>query len=302
MKIRIFAYCTFVLLACAGISRAQTTDTLEKIRQTGVVTLGVRESSGLGYSLGDGKYVGFHTEIAKQIVEDLSKKIGRPIRINYLPITSANRIPLVQNGTYDFECGSTTNNRAREQEAAFAYTTYVEDIRIAVKKNSGIRSIPDLNGKTVVTTTGTTSVQTLRHSKRAEKLKFNEIRGKDHVDSFLLLQSGRADAFVMDASILAANISKSSRPADFIILDDVLSVEPIACMLRLKDDNLKTAINDSIVRQIKDGSMEKLYNKWFLQPIPPTQTVIGLPLSQSTRDAWEHPNSSPMEDYAQNRH
>jgi glutamate/aspartate transport system substrate-binding protein len=173
-------------------------------------------------------------------------------------------------------------------------------VRIAVRKNSGIKSIADLNGKTVVTTTGTTSVQTLRRNKRAENLKFNEIRGKDHIDSFLLLQSGRADAFVMDGSILAANISKSHRPEEFVILDDVLSVEPIACMLRLNDDRLKTAINDSIVRQIRDGSIEKLYNKWFMQPIPPTQTVVGLPLSESTRNAWEHPNSKPMEDYPEN--
>lgn len=302
MKTRVFACAAAILIALTGTSMAQNTDTLEKIRQTGTITLGVRESSGLGYSLGNGKYVGFHTEMAEHIIDDLSKKIGRPVRINYLPITSANRIPLVQNGTYDFECGSTTNNRARAKEAAFAYTTYVEEVRIAVKKNSGIRNIADLENKTVATTTGTTSVQTLRHNKRARNLKFNEIRGKDHIDSFLLLQSGRADAFVMDASIIAANISKSPNSKEFVILDDILSVEPIACMLRLHDDNLKQAINDSIVRQIKDGSLKKLYNKWFLQPIPPTGTVVGLPLSGSTQDAWKNPNDKPMEEYPENGH
>ncbi|MET3590364.1 glutamate/aspartate transport system substrate-binding protein [Bartonella silvatica] len=275
-------------------------DTLEKIKKTGEITLGVRESSGLGYALGDGKYVGFHTEMAEHIVNDISQKIGKPIKIKYLPITSQNRIPLLRNKTYDFECGSTTNDVARSKEAAFAYTTYVEEVRIAVKKNSNIKSLADLNGKTVATTTGATSVQLLRKNKRAKNLHFNVVKGKDHGDSFLLLESGRADAFVMDASILAGHIAKSKDPSDYIILDTVLSVEPIACMLRLNDKKLEKAINDSILHQIKDGSLEKLYDKWFMEPIPPANTVMNLPLSKQTRYAWEHPNNKPRESYTQN--
>lgn len=301
MKKALIAFAATTLLGLSTAAQAQTADTLEKLKQTGEVTLGVRESSGLAYTLGNGKYVGFHTEMAERIIDDISKKIGKPLKINYLPITSANRIPLVQNGTYDFECGSTTNNRSRADEASFAYTTYVEEVRIAVKKDSGINSINDLNGKTVATTTGTTSVQTLRRNQRAENVRFKEMQGKDHANSFLLLESDRADAFVMDGSILAANISKAKNPADFKILDEVLSVEPIACMLRKGDDNLKKEIDESIVRQITDGSLEKLYNKWFLEPIPPANVIVNLPLSASTRNAWEHPNDKPMEDYPENK-
>lgn len=301
MKRALLAFATLAMLGITNIATAQSKDTLDKIKENGAITLGVRESSGLAYALGNGKYVGFHTEMAERIVDDISKKIGKPIKINYLPITSQNRIPLLQNGTYDFECGSTTNNAARAKEAAFAYTTYVEEVRIATKKDSGIKTIADLNGKTVATTTGTTSVQLIRKNKRAQNIEFKEVNGKDHADSFLLLESGRADAFVMDRSILAGNISKSKNPSDYVILNDVLSVEPIACMLRLDDKQLEQAIDDSIVRQVKDGSLEKLYNKWFMEPIPPMNTVVGLPLSDTTKYAWENPNNKPMEEYQENK-
>ncbi|KEG19562.1 transporter substrate-binding domain-containing protein [Bartonella bacilliformis] len=290
---------TAIIGLIVSVAHAQN-DTLERIKQTGRITLGVRESSGLAYALGNGKYTGFHTEMAENIINDISKKIGKPIRIRYLPITSQNRIPLLQNSTYDFECGSTTNDIARRRSVAFAYTTYVEEVRIAVKKDSGIKSIQDLNGKTIATTTGTTAVQLIRQNGRAKNINFRVINGRDHADSFLLLESGRADAFIMDSSILAGSISKSRNPSDYMILDSVLSVEPIACMLRLEDENFEQAINDSIVSQIKDGSLEKLYNKWFMEPIPPTNTVIGLPLSESTRHAWEKPNNKPKEDYTEN--
>ncbi|WP_273759436.1 transporter substrate-binding domain-containing protein [Bartonella sp. ML70XJBT.G] len=286
-------------LGLTSVAHAEN-DTLEKIKKTGEITLGVRESSGLAYALGNDKYVGFHTEMAEHIIDDISKKIGKPIKIHYLPITSQNRIPLLKNSTYDFECGSTTNDVSRSKEAAFAYTTYVEEVRIAVKKNSHIKSLADLNGKTVATTTGTTSVQLIRKNKRAQNIHFNVVNGKDHGDSFLLLESGRADAFVMDASILAGHIAKSKNPSDYVILDPVLSVEPIACMLRLNDKNFEQAINDSIVRQIKDESLEKLYDKWFMKPTPPANTIVNLPLSKATKYAWEHPNNKPRESYTEN--
>ncbi|KEG20378.1 hypothetical protein H704_00615 [Bartonella bacilliformis Peru38] len=290
---------TAIIVLIVSVAHAQN-DTLERIKQTGRITLGVRESSGLAYALGNGRYTGFHTEMAENIINDISKKIGKPIRIRYLPITSQNRIPLLQNNTYDFECGSTTNDTARGRSVAFAYTTYVEEVRIAVKKDSGIKSIQDLNGKTIATTTGTTAVQLIRQNGRAKNINFRVINGRDHADSFLLLESGRADAFIMDSSILAGSISRSRNPSDYMILDAVLSVEPIACMLRLEDKNFEQAINDSIVSQIKDGSLEKLYNKWFMEPIPPTNTVVGLPLSESIRHAWENPNNKPKEDYTEN--
>ena len=283
----------------AGGAMAQANDTLAKIKASGNISLGVRDSSALSYTLGNGKYVGFHTEMGERIVADLGKQAGKEIKIAYTPVTSQNRIPLVQNGTVDLECGSTTNNATRQKDVAFAVTTYVEEVRILTKANSGINGIEGLKGKTVATTTGTTSVQTLRRNKRAEGLDFKEIMGKDHADSFLLLESGRADAFVMDGSILAANASKSKTPNDYKMVGEVLSVEPIACMIRKDDPAFKKAVDDSIKRQIADGSLAKLYDKWFLQPIPPTNSKIGLPMSAATKDAWANPNDQPMEDYAQ---
>jgi glutamate/aspartate transport system substrate-binding protein len=283
----------------ASTAMAQTADTLKKIKDSGSITLGVRESSGLSYTIGNGKFVGFHTEMAERVIADLQKQLGlAKLEVKYQPVTSQNRIPLVQNGTVDLECGSTTNNAARQKDVSFAVTTYVEEVRIAVKANSGINSIAQLSGKKVATTTGTTSVQTLRKHERATNVNFEEVFGKDHADSFLLLESGRADAFVMDGSILAANIAKSKNPADYKIVGEVLSVEPIACMLRKDDAAFKKAVDDSIKNQIKDGSLAKLYDKWFMQPIPPANAKIGLPLSEATKTAWAAPNDKPMEDYS----
>lgn len=286
------------LAAVLAVGVAQA-DTLKKIKDGGSITLGVRESSGLSYTLGNGKYVGFHTEMAERIVGDLQKQLGlSKLDVKYQPVTSQNRIPLVQNGTVDLECGSTTNNATRQKDVSFAVTTYVEEVRIATKASSGVNSIKDLAGKTVATTTGTTSVQTLRKHERATGVDFKEVFGKDHADSFLLLESGRADAFVMDGSILAANISKAKNPADFKIVGEVLNVEPIACMLRKDDAAFKKAVDDSIKGMIKSGELAKLYDKWFMQPIPPANVKIGLPLSEATKAAWASPNDRPMEDYA----
>ena len=292
-----------VMALAAGSAFAQANDTLAKIKASGSVTMGVRESSGaLAYTLGDGKYVGFHTEMAEHILADIQKQLGlAKLDIKRQPVTSQNRIPLVTNGTVDLECGSTTNDANRQKDVAFAMTTYVEEVRIATKANSGITGIKDLNGKTVATTTGTTSVQTLRKNKRAEGINFKDVLGKDHADSFLLLETGRADAFVMDGSILAGNISKAKNPAEFKIVGEVLSVEPIACMLRKDDPAFKKAVDDSIKRQIADGSLAKSYDKWFMQPIPPANTKVGLPLSEATKNAWAHPNDKPKEEYSDNK-
>jgi glutamate/aspartate transport system substrate-binding protein len=283
----------------AGTTFAQANDTLAKVKASGVITMGVRESSGaLSYTLGDGKFAGFHVEICQRVVAEVEKAVGRKLEVKYQPVTSQNRIPLVQNGTVDIECGSTTNNATRAKDVSFLNTTYVEEVRMAVKANSGINSIAQLNGKNVATTTGTTSVQHLRKHERATGIDFKEVFGKDHADSFLLLETGRADAFVMDGSILAGNIANAKNPADFRIAGEVLSVEPIAIMIRKDDNGLKKVGNDTINALVKSGEMEKLWNKWFLSPIPPKNTKVGLALSESTKGAWANPNDKPMEDYA----
>ena len=295
MKFKLVAL-SVALLATSG-AFAQNTDTLAKIKASGTINLGVRDSSALSYTLGNGKYVGFHTEMAERIIDDLGKNIGKPLTVNHVLVTSQNRVPLVQNGTVDIECGSTTNNTARAKDVAFAYNTYMEVVRMAVKTSSGIKDLKDLNGKTVSTTTGTTSVQILRRNERAQGIDFKEVTGKDHADSFLLLEAGRADAFVMDASILAANIAKSKNPKDFAIVGPELSIEPIACMVRKDDPKFLKAVDDSIARQVKDGSLAKLYDKWMIQPVPPNNVSLNMPLSDATKTAWANLNNKPAEDF-----
>ncbi|MBI2725952.1 MAG: transporter substrate-binding domain-containing protein [Polaromonas sp.] len=297
MKLKLAAL-SIALLATGG-AFAQANDTIAKVKASGVVTMGVRDSSGaLSYTLGDGKYTGYHVEICNGVIAALEKAAGRKLEVKYQPVTSQNRIPLVQNGTVDIECGSTTNNATRQKDVAFLPTTFVEEVRIAVKANSGITAIAQLNGKNVATTTGTTSVQTLRKNERATGVDFKEVFGKDHSDSFLLLESGRADAFVMDGSILAGNIATAKNPADFRIVGEVLSVEPIAIMIRKDDPAFKKLGDDTIKAMIKNGDLDKLWTKWFLNPIPPKNTRVGLALSESTKAAWANPNDKPMEDYA----
>jgi glutamate/aspartate transport system substrate-binding protein len=287
-----------VAALAAGGAFAQASDTIAKVKASGVITMGVRDSSGaLSYTMGDGKYGGYHVEVCQRIIANLEKAAGKKLEIRYLPVTSQNRIPLVQNGTVDIECGSTTNNATRAKDVSFLVTTYVEEVRIATKVKSGITSVAHLNGKNVATTTGTTSVQLLRKHERANGVDFKEVFGKDHADSFLLMESGRADAFVMDGQILAGNIATSKNPSDYRIVGEVLSVEPIAIMVR-KDDTLKKLGDDTIKDLIKTGELAKIYDKWFMQPIPPKNTRVGLPLSETTKAAWASPNDKPAEEYA----
>ena len=292
----------FKLLALAALAFgavAAQADTLAKVRDSGAITMGVRDSSGaLSYTLGDGKYAGYHVEICQRIIGNLEKAVGKKLEVKYQSVTSQNRIPLVQNGTVDIECGSTTNNIARQKDVAFVVTTYVEEVRTAVRANSGISSISQLNGKSVATTTGTTSVQLLRKHERANGIDFKEVFGKDHADSFLLLESGRADAFVMDSQILAGNIANAKNPAEFKIVGEAISVEPIAIMIRKDDPAFKKLADDTVASLAKSGELAKIYDKWFVQPIPPKNTRVGLPASDATKTAWANLNDKPAEDYA----
>ena len=296
MKKHLLAF-AITAVAAAG-AFAQAADTLAKVKASGEITMGVRDSSGaLSYTLGDGKYAGFHYELCQRIIANVEKAVGKKVTVKYLPVTSQNRILLVQNGTVDIECGSTTNNAGRQKDVAFALTTYVEEVRIAVKANSGITSLAQLNGKKIATTTGTTSVQLLRKHERAQNVNFNEVFGKDHSESFLLLESGRADAFVMDGQILAGNIATSKSPADYKIVGEVISVEPIAIMLRKDDPAFKKVADDTLRDMMKSGEIAKVYDKWFVQPIPPKNTKVGLPVSDATKNAWANPNDKPLDDY-----
>ena len=287
-----------VAALAAGTALAQANDTISKVKSTGMITMGVRDTSGaLSYTLGDGKYAGYHVDICERIITALSKQIGKPIQIRYQPVTSQNRVPLVANGTVDIECGSTTNNLSRQKDVSFLDTVYMEQVRIAVKADSHINGIKDLNGKTVATTTGTTSVQLLRKNERAQGIDFKEVFGKDHGDSFLLLESGRADAFVMDATILIGNIVNSKDPKAFKIVGEPLSNEPIGIMIRKDDPAFRKFGNDVLTQLVKSGEIQRIYNKWFIQPIPPKNISVNMPATEQTKAAWANLNDKPAEDF-----
>ena len=286
---------SLALTAVALGAHAQANDTLAKAKAAGKVVMGTRESSApLAYTLGGGQFTGYHVELCQRIL----KSVLPGVPVEYVPVTSANRIPLVQNGTVDIECGSTTNNETRQKDVSFALTTYVTEVRTAVKADSKIKSVADLNGKTVATTTGTTSVALLRKNKRAQGIQFKEVYGKDHADSFLLLESGRADAFVMDDNILAGLIAGSQNPKNFQIVGETLNVEPIAIMIRKDDPKFKAAVDDYIRKAMKDGELKLLYTKWFQQPIPPKNTSVNLPMGNTLKTLLKNPNDKPMEAYA----
>ena len=297
---RVLALTTLVAISGTAVAASATMD---KIKSTGAVTMGVRESSiPMSYTTGDSRFDGYQVEVCRMILSDIKDKLGMStLRINYQPVTSQNRVPLVQNGTVDIECGTTTNNASRAKDVGFANTLYVEEVRIAVKANSGINSISQLAGKKVATTTGTTSVQLLRKHEKANGVNFDEVYGKDHADSFLLLESGRADAFVMDGSILAGNIANAKNPKDYKIVGEVLSTEPISIMVPKNDPEFKAAVNAAIAKIVADGKMPALWDKWFLKPIPPKNIVVGLELSPATKNAWANLNDKPAEDYVQKK-
>ena len=287
-------------LLLSALAAGAQADTLARIKETGTVAMGVRESSGvLSYQLPDGRYVGFHVDVCRRVLADVQRQLGLArLDVQPVPVSSQNRSTLLLNGRIDIECGSTTNSRARQQDVAFAVTTYVEEVRFAVRADSGIESLAQLQGRKVATTTGTTSVQAMRRHERARGVDFTEVFGKDHADSFLLLQTGRADAFVMDRQILAGNIAAAPDPAAYRIVGEVLAVEPIAIMLRKDDPAFKKAVDDSLAAMMKSGEMARLYDKWFVEPVPPLNKALGLPASDATRAAWARPDDRPVEDDA----
>ena len=284
-------------LACTLSATPALADTLAKVKESGTITMGIRESSyPLSYLDDKQQPIGYHIDVCNRIVDAVKKQINLPsLKVQHQPVTSQNRIPLVVNGTVDLECGSTTNNEARQKQVAFADTTFVTNVRMAVKKASGITSIGQLDGKPVATTTGTTSVQLLRAHEKGQGVNFKEVFGKDHADSFLLLETDRAVAFVMDDNLLAGLIATSKSPKDYAVVGEVLNIEPIAVMMRKDDPAFKKLADDTIVAMMRSGELEKLYNKWFMSPIPPKNVSMDFPMSAKLRELIQNPSDAPAE-------
>ena len=289
-----------LFLAAAGISipaHAQLTGTLQKIKESGTITIGHRESSvPFSYLDADQKPIGYAMDLCAKIVDAVKTELKMPnLQVNYQAVTSQNRIPLVQNGTIDLECGSTTNSVARQQQAAFSVAYFVTSVRMAVRKESGIKDIGDLAGKPVATTTGTTSDQLIKQNEKGKTIDVRNIYGKDHADSFLMVESGRAAAFVMDDILLAGLIASSKNPANFEIVGPSLRDEPYGVMLRKDDAPFKALVDKTLTGLMKSGEAEKLYTKWFMNPIPPRNVNLNFPMSPVLKAAFESPTDKGVE-------
>ena len=285
MKLRTLSLAVALLSGLAATTAAQA-DTLKKITDSGKMTLAYRESSvPFSYLQGAGQPIGFSVDISNAIVDAVKKKIGNNnIKVELQSVTSQNRIPLLTNGTIDLECGSTTNNSTRGKDVQFAINQFYTGTRLLAKKTSGIKNYGDLAKKTVASTTGTTNAQVIRKYNTDKALGMDIILGKDHDDSVLMVDSGRAVAFAMDDILLFGLMGNAKNPAEWEVVGDSLQVEPYACMLRKDDPKFQELVNGVIGGMMKSGDFEKLYTKWFMSPIAPKGQNLNLPMSKELRD------------------
>ena len=268
-------------LLTAGLATTATAQTLKKVADSNKITVSYREASvPFSYLIGSSKAVGFSVELSEAIIDDVRKKLKKPaLEVAYMPVTSQNRIPLLVNGTYDLECGSTTNNSTRAKDVTFSTNMFYTGTRLLVKKSSGVKNYADLVKKTVASTTGTTNAQVIRKYNTDKKLDMQLILGKDHDDSLLLVESDRAVAFAMDDILLFGLRANSKNPESLEVVGDSLQVEPYACMVRKDDPEFKKLVDGTINRLMKSGEFSKLYTKWFESAIVPKGVNLALPMS-----------------------
>ncbi|QPF74807.1 amino acid ABC transporter substrate-binding protein [Roseateles sp. DAIF2] len=279
---------TLLALVFAGISAPALAQqaTLDRIKERGSIAVAYRESSiPFSYLGGDGQPVGFGWEICGRIVEQVKKATGRTdLKTTTQAVTSQNRIPLLQNGTIDIECGSTTNNSERAKQVAFATNYFYTGTRFLVRSESPVKSVADLKGKKVVSTTGTTNFQVLRKLNAEQNIGFELLTAKDHAESALLVQQQRADAFGMDDILLYGLRASAANPAELAVVGEAIQVEPYAIMLRRDDPAFKKLVDDTLAGLMKSGEFETLYKKWFQSPIPPRGINLNAPMSKELQD------------------
>jgi len=286
---------TAVGVALMSIAGATQADTLAKVKETGVFTIGHRDASiPLSYYDDKQKPIGYSVEICERVADALKKELKKPdLQIKYQLVTSANRIPLLANGTVDIECGSTTNNAERQKQVSYLPTTFVTANRIMYKKGTGISVLADLKGKTLVSTAGTTNIKQVTQLNADKNLGVNITSANGHAESFLMVETGRAAAFAMDDILLAGLIATSKEPGQFEVSKEALSVEPYGIMVR-KDDAKFEALAAGVVKGLmKSGEINKIYDKWFLKPIPPKNITMNVPMSPNLKKVIANPTNSP---------
>ena len=286
---------TLMLAAFAAPAALAQTATLDKVKGSGTITVAYREAS-IPFSYLDDKAqpTGFGWEICGRVVDEVRKATGRSdLKLQTQAVTSANRIPLLQNGTIDIECGSTTNNSERGRQVAFATNYFYTGTRFLVKAGSTVRSLDELRGKVVVSTTGTTNFRVIRTLNEEKKLGIELLGAKDHAESALLVQSGRAFAFAMDDILLYGLKAGAANPAELAVAGDAIQVEPYAIMLRKDDPAFKQLVDNTLATLVKSGEFERLYKKWFQSPIPPKGINLNAPMSKELVDNLKNLSDKP---------
>lgn len=303
MHMRKLALALLLAGMASGVAHAEdaakpdaSVDTLKKIKDNGVIVVGHRESSvPFSYYDNQQKVVGYSQDYSNLIVDAIKKKLNAPdLQVKLIPITSQNRIPLLQNGTFDFECGSTTNNLERQQQAAFSNTIFVVGTRLLTKKGSEVKDFKELAGKPVVVTSGTTSEVLLNKLNEKDKMNMRIISAKDHGDSFRTLESGRAVAFMMDDALLAGERAKAKKPDQWDIVGTPQSQEAYGCMLRKNDPAFKTLLDETIATAQTSGVAEKSFDRWFKNPIPPKNLNLNFSLSDEMKVLFKAPNDKAL--------
>ncbi|MDR1368145.1 MAG: amino acid ABC transporter substrate-binding protein [Candidatus Accumulibacter sp.] len=294
MKIRHFACVLGISLGFCAAAQAQQ-GTLDRIRAGGGITLGHRDASiPLSYLDDRQKPIGYAMDLCLKIVDAVKEELKMPdLRVNYQPITPATRIPLLANGTIDLECGSTTNTADRQKQITFTITHFVTANRFVSKKAGGLKTFDDLKGKTIVSTSGTTNVKQANELNTARKLGINILNAKDHAEAFLMVDTGRAVAFVMDDILLAGFVANHADPRLFTISSEALSVEPYGIMLRKGDPAFKKVVDEAMTKLFKSGGLTAIYEKWFMKPIPPRGIVMNIPMSDAMKRVMDNPTDSP---------
>jgi glutamate/aspartate transport system substrate-binding protein len=294
-RFRLLAYAIASVLACGAAAAAQLTGTLEKIQKTGTITIGHRDAS-VPFSYYDDKQqpVGYAMELCLRVVDAVKAELKLPkLDVKYQLVTSANRIPLMANGTIDLECGSTTNNVARQKEVAFTVTHFLTATRVVSKKASNIRSVEDLKGKTLTSTSGTTNIKQLTELNTEKKMGMNIIPANGHSEAFQMVETGRAIGFAMDDILLYSLVASSRNPSEFVISDFALSLpEPYGIMMRRDDAAFKKVVDNAMAQTYKSGAINAIYEKWFLKPIPPRNINLNVPLSPQFKNVIAKPTDS----------
>jgi glutamate/aspartate transport system substrate-binding protein len=272
----------------------QSSGTLEKIKDSGTITIGHRESSvPFSYYDDNQQVIGYAMDLCYRIVDAVKTELKmNALEVKLNPVTSATRIPLIANGTIDLECGSTTNNLEREKQVAFTITHFVTANRFVSKKSTNLKTVDDLKGKTIVSTSGTTNIKQITEIGAQKNLDLNIIAAKDHAEAFLMVETDRAAAFVMDDILLSSLVATSKSPSEYVISADALSVEPYAIMLRRDDPAFKKVVDAEMIATYKSGAINGIYEKWFLKPIPPKGINLNVPMSVSFKKVIANPTDT----------